>query len=148
MKALSIRQPWAWLIVRPGFMTEETRADAYRRGWIKDIENRDWPTRYRGEFLIHASKTMDVMEYNYVRGRLAEGFPPFRIPPPEELPKGGFVGKAEIIDCVTESTSRWFRGKYGFVLANSKPLPFVPYRGMQGLFNVPDTIYAPEVLAA
>jgi len=44
MKALSIRQPWAWLLVE-GF---------------KDIENRTWKTNYRGSFLIHASKQFDT----------------------------------------------------------------------------------------
>ncbi|WP_206002040.1 ASCH domain-containing protein [Paraburkholderia aromaticivorans] len=38
MKALSIRQPWAWLIVKGH----------------KDIENRTWSTRFRGRVLIHA----------------------------------------------------------------------------------------------
>ncbi len=37
---LSIRQPWAWLIVN-GY---------------KDIENRTWSTRFRGKVLIHAGK--------------------------------------------------------------------------------------------
>ena len=47
MLALSIRQPWAWLIVH---------------GW-KDIENRTWRTRVRGRFLIHAAKGMTNREY-------------------------------------------------------------------------------------
>ena len=40
MKALSIRAPWWFCILHNG----------------KDIENRDWSTRYRGPVLIHASK--------------------------------------------------------------------------------------------
>jgi hypothetical protein len=43
MKALSIMQPWAWLIVNG----------------LKDIENRKWSTDFRGEFLVHAGKTYD-----------------------------------------------------------------------------------------
>jgi len=43
LPALSIWQPWAWLI-----------ANGY-----KDIENRTWWTKFRGPFLIHASKRMD-----------------------------------------------------------------------------------------
>lgn len=43
MKALSILQPWPWLILH---------------AW-KDIENRTWPTRFRGRFLIHAGKGYD-----------------------------------------------------------------------------------------
>lgn len=35
MIALSIRQPWAWHILHSG----------------KDIENRDWPTKFRGRVL-------------------------------------------------------------------------------------------------
>jgi len=55
MKCISIRQPWAWLIVRPDIIGEDTRARAYAAGLIKDIENRDWLTRYRGPVAIHAS---------------------------------------------------------------------------------------------
>ena len=47
MKALSIRQPWAWLILNAG----------------KDIENRSWYTSVRGRVLIHASKGMTLAEY-------------------------------------------------------------------------------------
>jgi hypothetical protein len=39
MKALSIRQPWAWLII----------------AGIKDIENRRWATNHRGPILVHAA---------------------------------------------------------------------------------------------
>jgi hypothetical protein len=42
---------------------------------------------------------------------------------------GGIVGIAEITDCVTEYESPWFTGKYGFVLANARSLPFMPCRG-------------------
>ena len=48
MKALSIRQPWAWLILHGG----------------KDIENRDWATRFRGRVLIHASKGVTQDEWS------------------------------------------------------------------------------------
>lgn len=44
---LSIRQPWADLIV----------------SGKKDIENRSWPTKFRGSFYIHAGKAkMDELE--------------------------------------------------------------------------------------
>jgi len=39
--AISIRQPWAHLILTAG----------------KDIENRSWPTQQRGRVLIHAGRT-------------------------------------------------------------------------------------------
>jgi hypothetical protein len=39
---LSIQQPWSELIL----------------SGIKNIENRDWNTRFRGEFFIHTGKTI------------------------------------------------------------------------------------------
>lgn len=119
MKALSIRQPWAWLIAH-GF---------------KDIENRTWKTKFRGEFLIHASqyrglkgdweRWMELIQNKYLIA-LPETFPP----------AGGIIGKAEIVDCVQESNSEWFDGPNGFVLKNAKVLPYHPCKGQLSFFNV------------
>lgn len=118
MKALSIRQPWAWLIVH-GF---------------KPVENRDWPTRYRGPFLVHASKGMTREDYEDARD-LAQ-VQGITIPAPHELERGGIVGVATLSGCVTHSPSRWFFGKFGFELADAKPLPFLPLKGRLGFFDV------------
>jgi hypothetical protein len=124
--ALSIRQPWAWLIIHAG----------------KDIENRDWPTRYRGPILVHAGKGMTRDEYDdALQTQLGVSQAAGILPKFEDLERGGFVGSVEIVDCVTRSSSPWFFGRYGFVLANPKPLPFVPYKGQLSLFSVPDTLY-------
>ncbi|ANP62349.1 TPA: ASCH domain-containing protein [Pseudomonas aeruginosa] len=117
MKALSIRQPWAWLIVH-GF---------------KPVENRDWPTRFRGPFLVHASKGMTRDEYEDARD-LAEQ-QGITIPAPHELERGGIVGQASITGCVDHSSSPWFFGKFGFELADAKPLPFRPLKGQLGFFE-------------
>lgn len=118
MKALSIRQPWAWLIVN-GF---------------KPLENRDWWTGFRGEFLIHAGKAMDDMS-------LAEIVDYYEVPGVDpdkvELPRGGIVGRAKMVDCVSRSDSRWFHGKFGFVLEQARPLTFWPCPGRLGFFEVP-----------
>ena len=125
MRALSIRQPWAWLILNAG----------------KDIENRDWPTRFRGRFLIHASKGMTHDEYDCADDPLwHKGGPTIELPSFQELERGGIVGEAELIDCVTQSDSPWFNGSFGFVLANVKPLPFRPFKGALGFFDVPDEV--------
>ena len=58
-----------------------------------------------------------------------------KVPRRDELPLGGIVGAAEIVDCVTRSDSPWFFGKFGFVLRNVKPLPFEPCRGQLGFFD-------------
>ncbi|HTG26068.1 MAG TPA: ASCH domain-containing protein [Reyranella sp.] len=116
MKALSIQQPWAWLIAEG----------------LKDIENRNWSTTYRGPIAIHAGKKLDVLADMYLRDR---GWGE-RLPPAELLPKGGVVGFAEIIGCVRFSKSRWFQGPYGFELALQSRCDLIPCRGQLGLFEV------------
>ena len=127
--ALSIRQPWAWAIIHAG----------------KDIENRSWPTNFRGRFYIHAAKGLTRVEYqdfiDFTGDRRRFGSPGHSpCPPADQLQRGGIIGEAELVDCVREHGSPWFTGKYGFVLRNAKPLPFRPLRGSLGFFVVePET---------
>ena len=118
MKALSIRQPWAWLIVNGH----------------KDVENRDWHTHHRGQILIHAGKAMTRDDYEDCRG-LANRLN-IEVPAHAELDRGGIVGQAEIVACVTTSQSPWFFGRFGFVVRNAEPLPFYPCRGALGFFDI------------
>lgn len=134
MKALSIRQPWAWLIVRPDLDYPPYRATELAAGRIKTIENRTWTTRERGAILVHASKGMTSAEYFDTKNfcyRLGVEVPPF-----DDLQRGGIVGQVDIVDCVTHSDSPWYMGAVGFVLANAKPLPFRPLKGALGFFEV------------
>ena len=137
MKALSIRQPWAWLIIRPDIIGDEARAQAAKTGLLKGIENRDWRTSLRERIYIHASKGLTRAEYDqaveYVRTVVHASI---EIPPMAELERGGIIGEADLTDCVWESCSWWFNGEFGFVLENSKPLPFQPCRGMLKFFEV------------
>jgi len=109
MKIITARQPWAHLIA----------------SGAKNIENRSWATSYRGPVLIHAA--LQVNRPACIEHRLD----------PAELEKGGVVGIAEIIDCVTRHTSRWFEGPYGFVLRKRQKLPFVKWTGALGLRDAP-----------
>jgi hypothetical protein len=126
MIALSIRQPWASLILLAG----------------KDIENRPWKTRVRGPILIHAAKGMTKREYldamdfadangSFRIGHLLDSFEP------DNLPCGGIIGSVNLVDCVYQSDSPWFQGPYGFVLQDPKPLKFIPFKGRLGFFDVP-----------
>lgn len=129
--ALSIRQPWAWLIVH---------CDEYRDP--KRVENRTWPTGFRGPLLIHAGKKFDSAGYDLIielRPDLAR-----LLPEPGAFDLGGLVGRATVIDCVTESTSWWFTGPCGFVLADARPLKFLPYPGRLGFFNIPTDALRPQ----
>jgi len=115
--AISIRQPWAWLIIHGG----------------KDIENRTWRTNVRGRVLIHAAKGMTKREYD--EARLFAHRQGVILPPRSQFERGGIVGSVEIVDCVEESASPWFFGPKGFVLRDPKPLPFRPCRGQLNFFK-------------
>jgi len=74
MKALSIRQPWAWLIIHGG----------------KDIENRTWLTKYRGRILVHASQGMSRPEYE--AAKIVADTNNAYMPDFENLKRGGIIG--------------------------------------------------------
>ncbi len=125
MLTLSIRQPWAWMIIHGG----------------KNVENRDWPTNIRGRVLIHAAKTMSKDEWIdawiFSRGTNAYHCSMKNKLTYENIQRGGIIGSVEIYGCVTDSPSCWFTGRYGFLLRDPKPLPFTPWRGQLGFFDVP-----------
>lgn len=121
-KALSVRQPWAHAIIHEG----------------KTIENRSWQTKLRGTIAIHSGRLTDEEEFftfvatgplsNTVRLGREEA---------AALPRGAVVGVVDLIDCVRESTSPWFEGPFGFVLANPRPLKPVPCAGAMQFFQLP-----------
>jgi len=120
MKALSVKQPFAYLIVH-GYMA---------------VENRAWRTSYRGRLLIHASKTFASFDDSqfYRFGFDKEFIDMLRS---TDIPRGALVGEADLVDCVTDSDSPWFMGPYGFELAN--PLAYeipIPCKGELGIFDV------------
>lgn len=135
MNAISIKQPWASLIIEAG----------------KDIENRGWHTAFRGPVLIHASKAVDrsafESAFELVRSKpvsvpvnwlMVEGEGSDKTVDDwiEMLPRGGIIGRAEVMDCVRHSDSPWFVGPYGHVLANPRSLPFHACRGQLGYWDL------------
>lgn len=116
MKCLSIRQPWASLIVAGS----------------KDVENRTWPTKYRGPVLIHAALTADISSISLPDGVLNRSI--------TELPRGVIIGQATIVNCVRNHPSPWAGiGAWHWVLANAKAFDRpVPYPGRLGLFDAPE----------
>jgi len=76
MKCLSVRQPFAWAILKGK----------------KRVENRSRPTNHCGPILLHAGRTPPKME-----GTLPDGTP---VPAAEELPLGAIVGAVVIVDCM------------------------------------------------
>lgn len=125
MKALSIRQPWAHLIV-----TGE-----------KPVENRSWNSTYTGHLLIHASLQFDKAGYQWVR----RNFPHLKMPTPAKFALGAIVGMVDMVGCVVPGSadyhSPWYAGDYGFLMRNAKKLPEpVPFKGALGFFDVPDEL--------
>lgn len=120
--ALSIRAPWWWFILHGG----------------KDIENRDWPTKFRGRIYIHASKWFgksDATDDYLFAWKMAPNSNPIGLASMRDF-GGHIVGSVEIVDCVSKSVSPWFFGRFGFVLrdpvALSEP---IPCKGRLGFFR-------------
>lgn len=133
MRAITIKQPWATLIMRCG----------------KDIENREWPTRQRGIVAVHTSARIQRADIEDAAALMRGFIPKFSerifveeaLREPARYPIGCIVGTVEIIDCVTQSDSPWFCGAYGFVLAH--PVQFaapIPCRGALGFWEVKQDI--------
>lgn len=76
VKVLTIKQPWATLIMQ-----------GYKR-----FEFRSWQTKYRGDLLIHAGKEIDKEAIKRLEKYL-----------PEELPTGKILGKVTLVDCIKMS---------------------------------------------
>jgi hypothetical protein len=112
--ALSVWQPWAYLLVTG----------------LKDTENRRWRTKYRGRLWIHASQRLDENAYFALSSS--------GVSLPEHLPRGALVGAVELVGCVRDSSSRWAEpGCWHWQVGRAWALPEpIPMRGRQGLFRV------------
>jgi len=164
VKALSLRQPWAWAVVHAG----------------KSIENRRWNTRYRGDFLIHAAvwpgdvtamaakadaggrrsrplddaheEALSMLDMARAAGVKLHGPVSMR-----DLygQRGGIIGRARLVDVIHPCAGKraglfdqpcphaWHMPEqYGFVLEDIRPLPFVPFIGALSFFDVPDALVA------
>ena len=123
MRALSIRQPWAWLVVN-GY---------------KDIENRTWSTTFRGRIYVHAGQRMVADDYPDQREYTTQA----GIVIPAQLARGAIIGEVTITGCLSFSDSPWFCGPYGFTLED--PVAYdtpVPCRGQLGFFPVAEALFA------
>lgn len=122
MKVLSIRQPWAALIFaeKPG---------------RKNIENRTWPTDYRGWLRIHAARTPDSRSGWDSARRMAQEARLYIPLDGLKIRYGGIVGMVRLVGVVRSHRSPWFVGPYGWVFEDAYPLPFEPCQGQKGLWD-------------
>jgi hypothetical protein len=125
--ALSLKQPWAALLVHG----------------LKTIEVRRWPTARRGRILIHAARVPDERPQAWAH------LPPQWLETAQLL--GGIIGAADLTDCLTYRTlgafradqerhlnePSWFQAPmYGFSFTNLTVLPFRRYPGWMRFFAV------------
>jgi len=138
MKALTVKQPWAWAIIHGG----------------KDVENRSRPTKHRGQLYIHAG---------VAESKEARAWPAIRAAfthhgitlddPMVGMPRGHVIGTVDVIDCHhaddclekhynyidghwTEPCSEWsMPDQYHWVLANPQPVTPFPMQGKLGIWN-------------
>ena len=118
MKCISIQQPWAWAIFHG-----------------KDVENRTWATKYKGELLIHAGMKFDEKGFEWIKKNIPDLHLPFF------FAQGAIIGKVTMTGIVVHSSSPWFFGPYGHVYTN--PVEFkepIPFKGALKYFDVPDEL--------
>lgn len=148
MKALSLYQPWAFLVMLAGHIDP----DIAKLG--KHFETRSWPTKYRGPLAIHAVKyippeveelclTEPFQKAFEAAGIKYDG----DIPLSRILPCGMVLAITNMVDCQKikaynippepESCFGDYRpGRFMWDLQDIKPLPEpIPAKGHQGLWN-------------
>jgi hypothetical protein len=120
IRGLTIRQPWAELILRGR----------------KPYELRSWETRYRGPLLIHAGANVER------QNALAMGLNP------DNLISGAYVGIVWLTEVRPHSRKDarllkknragfgWFPGNFSWVLRKPRRIPPIKAKGKLGLINV------------
>jgi hypothetical protein len=130
--ALSVKQPWAALIVHG----------------LKTVEVRSWPAGRRGTILIHASKTPEL------NPRIWDAITDPDVRATSQM-VGGVIGCVELVDCITYATlpqftadaarhlagPEWFKPpRHGFVLAKPRRVKFIQWPGNTNFFGIPATL--------
>jgi len=94
MKALSVRQPWAWALV--------TKIEGSPVG-DKIVENRTWPHSYRGPLLIVSSRK-PAMDASYVLAVLEQNTGHRPAYDEKYLALGSVLGVVDMVACLTLET--------------------------------------------
>lgn len=139
MKALTVMQPWAYLIV----------------AGRKTMETRTWHTKYRGDLAIHASHTLSVVAESTI-DRLEVVAPALLYPAGSRVWRfdradaGKVIGVVELVDCLPIDAGfaraldrqemmlgNYAEGRWAWVLEHPRRLvPPIEARGMPGLWEV------------
>jgi activating signal cointegrator 1 len=142
LKAISLYQPWASLVALG----------------LKRVETRSWSTTYRGPLLIHAAERWDADQIAVRdladRDLVDHGY----VELPRNLPLGRVLAVCRLTGCsqvrqgsltpegiglssLEMAFGDYRPGRFGWSLEDVRPLAEpVPWRGMQGLWPVPDEL--------
>lgn len=116
MRVLTVRQPWASLLI----------------AGVKDIENRTWTASYRGWLWIHSAQRRDETPalVELVGRGIAERIPYLDV-------RGSIIGAVHVDNVVTGHVSEWaIDGQYHFVVSQARVAPSpVPARGHLNLWT-------------
>lgn len=130
-RALSLRQPWAYLVVTGS----------------KLVENRTRNTHFRGWFMVHAPAGMTRQEYVdcqrfIARAARETGHLP-ELPYPFDLHRSGMVGLGRL-DGVREPQEHddgWHMAdQFGYDLGAVRETPFIGCKGNRGFWRVPESV--------
>lgn len=139
MKAITIINPWAWLLAA-GIKTHETRS---------------WQTNQRGLFVIHASKRTKLSDdaFAMLFDEMPEVFTQRGVTGLDSLAYGAVIGTASLVEChrTNEIWTRqselelnlgdWSPGRFAWEFTGAYLLPEpIPYRGQQGIWEFPDAL--------
>lgn len=121
LRALSVRQPWAGLLVYG----------------LKTIETRTWATMFRGVFLIHASGQVDRHARSIMKGgRDVLAYCDMN------LQRGAVIGVARIHDCIEMlpehekfSCCKYSNGLFSHVVADAFPVEPIEMKGKLNYFQ-------------
>ena len=136
MKAITIHQPWAHLLVM-GQKIHETRS---------------WKTSHRGPIAIHAARKFTEDMRNLC------GLSPFHESlslAPKKLPLGSIIGVVNLVDCIPaeelelavhptreEQFGDFRPGRWAWKMEQPRLLEVpIPYQGKLGLFDVPNDLF-------
>ena len=125
-KCLSIRQPYAWAVIKG----------------VKDVENREWRYNHLGRLYIHASLKVEAKRVDDVVARVAQHLD---IPVARALADyrrhaekacGAIIGSVTMFGCAVSFDSYWFEGPYGFLFRDPRPLRKpIPAKGQARVFE-------------
>lgn len=133
-KAISVRQPWAWLICC---------FEGFAHIPPKRIENRSSLKHIKGSLFIHAGLRFDSEGYYWLKFKIKKEFRMTegeaflaRLPDPDKYPLGGIVGWANFKgEYVRDSDNFWYApGQNGLLISDAGGLPFRKCSGRLSLF--------------